>query len=702
MKADEDDPKDDEKTNPKGPKAFKARIERCKRARTELVDEWAKNVDFRRGKPFTQETDEDRINVNLDWSLTKGKHAQLYSQTPKVYLTAKEEKFKQAIVPFGKRLNDVLTQASVGCAMDESVLDAINASGIGAVIVSMRASTVKKMVPLGPQGEPLDLPDVSPEDLQLASDQGLLTLEEINDVIDVQFTADRFSPSDLLWDVDFVGSNFDHSDWIGKSGRLPWSLALLEFGEEAGGTLREEHKDKVLGEVAKVDNLRDDGTGDSPEQMVEYDEVFYWAYRFDPTEKYFKRIRRIVFVKGLEQPVIDEPWKGQLFNEQTKTYAGVCEFPISVLTLTYISDDAIPPSDSAIGRPQILEMIKSRTQIIQQRDRSQPFRWGNTDRLDPMVIDNINQGKIQNIIPVQGDGARAIGEVSRASHPPENNGFDLMIKGDLQEQWQVSSNQIGSQNQHGQSATEAGILQQNFQTRIGQERSRVESHLAKVARIMAGLLALHDKLDIPGLEELQAADPSWDKRSLANEYVFYLRPDSTVLLDSKQRIQQLKEYLNLTGQSGYINPKLVIEEMTALHGLDTDGIVIDPTPPAVDPPKMSFTFGGAADLMNPLVVAMLLKNDLGPSPEDLQAAMKLLQAAGIPLALQPQNPAESGLEVPPTDAELEMQQQAEMEAKAVESGSGGGADAPPMNPQDASKGKEWGLMPRITKRVEDF
>jgi hypothetical protein len=77
--------------------------------------------------------------------------------------------------------------------------------------------------------------------------------------------------------------------------------------------------------------------------------------------------------------------------------------------------------------------------------------------------------------------------------------------------------------------------------------------------------------------------------------------------------------------------------------------------------------------------------------------MKLLQAAGIPLALQPQNPAESGLEVPPTDAEVEAQKMAEQQA-----GENGPATEPPMNPQDASKGKEWGLMPRITKRVEDF
>src|SRR3990172_161562 len=56
---------------------FKSRIETCKQYRRKLVSSWSLNIDYRRGKPFASQMDEDRIAVNLDWSLTKTKHASL-------------------------------------------------------------------------------------------------------------------------------------------------------------------------------------------------------------------------------------------------------------------------------------------------------------------------------------------------------------------------------------------------------------------------------------------------------------------------------------------------------------------------------------------------------------------------------------------------------------------------------------------------
>ena len=102
-----------------------ARIDRCKRVRKNLVKPWSDNVDYRRGTPFTEYDDEDRINVNIDWSMTKAKHAQLYSQTPQVYLSPKQKKYEQAVEVFSKQLKNTLDEANVGAAMDESILDAM-------------------------------------------------------------------------------------------------------------------------------------------------------------------------------------------------------------------------------------------------------------------------------------------------------------------------------------------------------------------------------------------------------------------------------------------------------------------------------------------------------------------------------------------------------------------------------------------------
>ena len=64
-----------------------------------------------------------------------------------------------------------------------------------------------------------------------------------------------------------------------------------------------------------------------------FNEAFYWRHRFDPDEKHFKAIWRIVYVDGIDEPVIHEPWKGQQYDQQSGTYVGSCKFPIQVLTL---------------------------------------------------------------------------------------------------------------------------------------------------------------------------------------------------------------------------------------------------------------------------------------------------------------------------------------------------------------------------------
>lgn len=45
---------------------LRSAIAKCKRKRRDLVDAWATNVDHLRGKPFAEESDEDRVYVNTD------------------------------------------------------------------------------------------------------------------------------------------------------------------------------------------------------------------------------------------------------------------------------------------------------------------------------------------------------------------------------------------------------------------------------------------------------------------------------------------------------------------------------------------------------------------------------------------------------------------------------------------------------------
>jgi hypothetical protein len=128
---------------------------------------------------------------------------------------------------------------------------------------------------------------------------------------------------------------------------------------------------------------------------------------------------------------------------------------------------------------------------------------------------------------------------------------------------------------------------------------------------------------------------------MANAFTYSVRVDSTVRQTADERIEKLTKGLNLTAQSGYVNPKSVIAEIWELLGVDPARVVIDPQPKAPEPVKVSI--GNAEDIINPVMLGTLMRTGQAPGPDELAAAIKLLQQAalgGVPLI--PPQPAPDG------------------------------------------------------------
>lgn len=595
---------------------WRGRIDRCKKKRRDFAADWQINVDYRRGKQFDSESDVDRVAVSVDWSQTKAKQAQLFSQVPTVMLTPKHAVFAPAVPVFAKKLNDVIDHAHVGTAMDEVLPDVINAAGIGAVIVGYESRQQSKSVPR------VDTALMNDEaKAAVVNTPDLMT--QAPDVKDSRFFCRRLSPGQLLWPTEFALSNWDESPYLGYTGRMTWGEAKPTFD------LDDDQKEKVVGAATVVGSTLDGSLSQTTERnaeadVVEFDELYYWAYRYDPECYSFTKIKKLTFVRGLEKPVIDEDYNGQRLSADGSYYVGVTKLPVRVLTLTYISDEAIPPSDSAVGRPQVDELIKSRSQMVQSRDYSKPMRWFDVNRADRTIIDRLMAGDWQGMIPVNGDGARAIGEVARASHPADDYKFDGIIKDDLMQSWQIGPNQQGAFNQGERSASEAQIVQANFSTRIGYERARVGSFFCGIAEVLAGLLALYGDFTTPdigqdGQQRLQA----WDRTAIGNCFAYSIRTDSTVLLDSHQRLQKLSQFLDLTAKSGFVNVEPVLREMAALSGLDPDEVIQKPNPKPPDPPTATIKIDGDS-VRDPIVLATMVKAGFAPGPQDLEAAKQIL------------------------------------------------------------------------------
>jgi hypothetical protein len=679
-------------------KVLKTKAEKSKKNRRAYTSEWKDNVNLRLGTSGVSiytgglrvAGAEGRTEINPDWSLTKTKTANLYSQVPSVQVTHENKQYAAAVPPFAKALNYELSEkrSNVGVAMEEVLNDVVNAAGVGAILVSYLARfepvplpAADPMLPAPPtlggappsampphpaappmMGAPGTLPPAAPAAPPPSPMGGAmppkpgapppmsgpptpgtppgpvappptpLGPEMLNAqrVVSDLFPVTRLSVTALLWPAEFIGSNFDDGDWVGHEGTATWAHGVNEW------KLTDEDKDEVLigGETASQDDLREAGdrTTQSESRRIKFTQLWYWRARVDPDEKQLSAIWELVYVEGKDDPVVHGPWKGQKLVEipgKAARYIGACRFPLRFLTLTYITDNPIPPSDTAAGRSQVNDLRRSRGQMFMNRERSIPIRWFNTDRVDPLIQENLMRGTWQGMIPLQGDGTRSIGEIARASYPSEDFAFDQTAKQDLLESWQIGPNQMGLPAPGRQTKAQSDTTQQNFATRIGQERGKVATFFLGIADVLAGLMVLYS--DFPSLsdQERQAMQGSWDLKHILHEFVLKVRPDSTLLLDSQARIQRLMQFINMTAKSGYVNIKPIITEIAELSGLDPSEVVVDPPPP-VEKPNFSYRASGKDDLINPVVLAMLIKGKMAPSKDEIDQAKQLLMGAQMP------------------------------------------------------------------------
>ena len=658
---------------------FKGMADTCKSYRRKLIANWSVSIDYRRGKPFASQTDDDQIAVNLDWSLTKTKQAYLFSQVPKVRVNHTPQTLPAGSpwsASFEQKLNDTLVEAGIESAMDECLPDCINAAGFGAVLVSYEAITEDVEVPA------IDMTTLPPEVGAEALRTGMLygepvPMETVPNVVDRRYIVQRISPSDLLWPINFTGSNFDHAPMLGRTGRITWSEAVQKF------KLKESDKDSIMGEDQPLlDKLTHDTERDraDKDEMVGFDEIFYKEFQYDPDSKSFSTIHHLVFVNGKDEPVIDEPWKGQRIDEKTGAVLGAQKLPIRILTLTYITDETIPPSDSAIGRPQVNEINKARTQMIKQRERSLPVRWFDVNRIDPTIQQSLMRGTWQAMIPVQGEGSRVIGEVARATMPQENFMFDKVAKSDLSEEWTIGPNQTGS-GQEVETRGEANVIEGNFKVREGRERAKVSAFFVGIAEVLGGLLCLHEDPASFG----EAFEPG-----VSRILKYSILADSTVLVDANQRLARLNQFIDMYAKSGWLNVEPILQEIATLTGLDPNTVIKPPQPKSPVEPNISLRLTGTEDMMNPLTLAFLIKSGQAPPPELIEQAKTLIQQAVVNPVVAPGQPPPTIGGIPPGPPVQEPQP-----------GPPPGTPVPsPPPPVLGDANPQWSAIPKVNKRTE--
>lgn len=633
-------------------KQIKTKVSQWRRFVREMIPEWTISISYRRGKPFPTDTDEDRVIVNTDWPNTKRKQASLYSQTPKVRLTAKHPNFQAGLPAFARKLNDTLQEGGIEDAFFEMVPDIVNACGLGVVHIAYETRDVLKDFQLAPSAP---APNVVPDGTQPLNAMPPAPGQPAPQVAQVPYTTarrtviTRLSPSDLICDLGFTGSNFNRSSLIGRRGRARWAEAIKEFGYDAKkrpNGLRPEDKGDVVGRDNRdmLDRLSQQEVNRqnfTDTEVVLYDEVFYWRFLYDPNETSFEAIQRVVFVNGKKEPVIDEPWTGQ--KRIGDVIYGSCLPPIQVCTLDYLTDEVIPPSTTAIGRPTTDELIEGRTQQILQRRFSLPMRWMDNNRIPSELVTVLMRGQWQGIIPLNGPGDRAFGEVSRAAYPRESETFNNLAKMDNDALWSTGSALAGggAGNTQVRSAAEANAVVGGMQTIAAMERARITRTFVNIAQVAAGLLSLYGQWTTEEKTELGGLDPL----KLSQYYSYNILADSTVLLDANQEYSRVQSFFDHTFKTGYVDPLPLLKRMADLAGVDST-IVRPPSGVKPEPLNISLRLSGAEELDDPRIVALLMHSGQMFTPQELEAAKNIIiQSKQVP---QQQDPNAPGGQPPPT------------------------------------------------------
>lgn len=570
--------------------------------------------------------------IRKDFSLVEGKKALLFFQTPDVTATAHHPDFEQAQALVAAVVNKYLSpnETHAKAMVDEILMDVLCPSGIGISKIGFEAFTDPTMREV-PAPNPL-----MPDQPVIGPDGQMVMLPNI--VRELYFWK-RIPPKTFLYPPLFIGSDFDDAAWVGYKYELDKVVAerLFELTPEeipTGNSL------DTFKDLLATDANRNASAAD-PSQKVTLYEIEYRASDVDKEIGDPYIIRQLVIMEGLDredaQPLIhrDSPYQK---IEGGRMVGGMRGYSLHPLTLRYVSDQAIPPSDCSVSRDQVDELSHGRTQMIDQRDRAVPITVFDTARItDPAIVDKILKGEVQEIIGINGMDASnpAFASLPRGQWPRENFGFNDIINRDIGETWALGSNQLGVDNDTRRTATELSLMQEATANRMDAERVKVLRWFAKGCEKLLALIQLFadekQYVRIVGDDGLPAL-MDWDKNTIAGDYSITLAPDSSKRIDGASEKKLAADVYGMLGNDPYIDPVELRKWFIAKVGMPPKLVKT----PEVKPPE------------KPQVSVSLKGEDLSPMLPQYVNVTTLLAALGIGVqAAVPQEAPPEGQPVNP-------------------------------------------------------
>lgn len=619
---------------------WKRRIEQSKKLLETFKEDWKDAVQAYLGKPLSNDPTQDTVVVPKEFSFLEQKKSQLAFQVPEVQLKPKRPGLESAVSVFQAALNYEMGAdgANVKATIDECLFDVL-CFGIAAERIGYQAivgvQTVLEAQPVpdpltgGPMLDPMTLQPVM---AQVPVEKPYLVHEE--------YFRRRISPDKLLLPAEFEGEEFDRAPWIGELFSQDFESAKRDYN------LPDTFQGKKRENLETLSGEKDDLDTESAAHKVEGVKIWYRAAFYDPTELHPERIRQLILIDGLDEPVKHEDSKYQTLSPEGKLM-GMMGYPINPLTLRTVAGSAYPPSDILISRPISEELSKGRSQMIQQRNDARPVRGFDKTRIDPDTAEKLKSGSYNPgaLIPMDGPFQDAVWEVARPQYPRENFTFDQISNRDYEEVWALGANQRGMAEDNTRTATELNIIQGAANVRLDAERSRVLTWFIKGTRKFAALLQQFADdtkyVEVLGPEVTKQLMP-WNRQVIAGEYVFDAKPDSALRIDANVERQQMLQVYNLLAKDPNVSRIEILKKLAALFGFDPARLLVPQVPPQPpEKPKVSLSLA-PAEIGLPHVVELLKQYGITITPQMAQQSQMQAQVQQVAEQGNPPSPPHGG------------------------------------------------------------
>lgn len=569
---------------------------------------WDQNLQSYLVKPLASMPATDTVVVPRDYALAEQKKALLFFQIPEVVLTPQQPGLEDATQVFQAVVNRLLQpdQVNAQTLMDEVLMDLLVPAGVGVSKIGYEATVDGEVPILDPQtGQPAMDPMTGAPILG-------------PNIVRERYFWDRVPIKDVLIPPEFHGADWDRAPWLGMRFKLDRTVAqrLYKLADPAVAPADDETA-RLQGDLPTVDA--------KPSPQVTGYEVWYRAARIREDVANDDILYQLIWFEGESAPSVHRPSPYQKV-EQGKVIGGMLGFPLHALTLRYVSDQAVPPSDCSITRGLGDELTDGRSAMIRQRKRNGPKIGYDPGRTDTTMMDRLTGGDV--FVPVAGGSAAdsPVWEIARPTMARENFEFDRIIERDYNLAWAIDSNQQGQQTSGKRTATELSLINQATQTRMEKERVMVARWFVAGVQKLAALVQMfadaQDYIELVGEDGARRLE-AWDKTRIQGRFLFTAKPDSTQRLDAQfDRKQAVDEYSFLR-KDPLVNEQYLLTRMARRLNMDPRQLIKQPQPPAPEKPNVSLA---------------LKSEDLSPLSPAYANVYALLQQAGMAQGLVPPPP----------------------------------------------------------------